>query len=641
MMNSPFKISVSFFSFLLAAGSLLHAETVIQVKPDVEPTPVNREILGVNQLYYGEDSYGFLIHGTKKANPEMVEILRELGIKSMRYPGGCGGTHNYDWKKSAGLKGGFPALGLVEFLRVCEEIGAEPMLGLSAFIGTPEEAAEFVEFLNAPNDGQHPWAAKRAELGHPKPYGVRFVEFGNESYHGNHYVKPEQTLTPRAYAEKYLAFRVAMKKIDPTIQLGLILHEKHWNVGIFEVVGTNFDFGIVHHYHVTRQIEGPAYAENFDVMDELAKQKEEVLASFPEEAKKDARLALTEFNATYTEHKHLTSALTNAETLIWLARDPEYFAADYWQFVNEGFGMVRGKSGAFVKRPNALVFELVARNLFDRVLPTTQSGPRLVDLLPVVEPEDPERKELTEAEMEKNLVPTIHWKHADRPERTRLETWPDGSIRLEFLTDEGFNYYHTSFWTSVPKWKAVDFLLTAEIRVKGMKDSSGIALEVGDGRGYTETRSTAATERVLEDHWTPVSVMYQPLRDTKSLELKVRRFGGSGKGVVEVRNIKIVPVLPKLNQIATVETLLTESADGTRMGLLFVNRSLKPETVKFTFPRDFAEVQAETLTGDGPFATNEEETPTAVKIHPLTVKKTGREIEMELPPHSLSGVQIF
>jgi hypothetical protein len=252
--------------------------------------------------------------------------------------------------------------------------------------------------------------------------------------------------------------------------------------------------------------------------------------------------------------------------------------------------------------------------------------------------EEPEGKELTEAEMRQNLLPKIAWKQGDRPERTRLETWPDGSIRLEFLTDEGFNYYHTSCWTTVPKWKSVEFLLTAEIRVRGMENSSGIALELGDGRGYTKTRSVASTESVKEAHWSPVSVTYRPLKDTKSLELKVRRFEGSGKGVAEIRNVKIVPVLPRAPKIPAVETLLTESADGGQMGLLFVNRSLKPETVKFTLPRDFAEVQAETLTADGPFATNERETPDAVKIRPLTVKKSGHQLETELPPYSLTGI---
>ena len=41
----------------------------------------------------------------------------------------------------------------------------------------PEEAAELVEFLNSPADDAHPWAKRRAELGHPAPYKVRYFEW--------------------------------------------------------------------------------------------------------------------------------------------------------------------------------------------------------------------------------------------------------------------------------------------------------------------------------------------------------------------------------------------------------------------------------------------------------------------------------
>ena len=33
---------------------------------------------------------------------------------------------------------------------------------------------------------------------------------------------------------------------------------------------------------------------------------------------------------------------------------PEFFTAHYWQFVNEGWGMVGGRKAPYVKRPNYL-----------------------------------------------------------------------------------------------------------------------------------------------------------------------------------------------------------------------------------------------------------------------------------------------
>lgn len=652
-------------------GPVLWADTQIRLASEAknQAVSVNRAILGVNQLFYGKDSYGLLKPGTQETWPELVEMLRELGVKSMRYPGGCGGTHAYDWKKSVGLKGGYSGLGLLEFLRLCEEIGAEPMLGISAFRGTPEEAAEFVEFLNAPNDGNHPWAKVRAELGHPEPYDVRFIEYGNESYHGNHSVKPTQGLTAREYGRNYLKFREAMKKTDPNIQLGVVLGPRYWNRGAWEEIGPNFDFGIVHRYHAVRQVDAAEYILNFGAAERLEKQKLEVLADCPEERRDDLPLALTEFNTNLTQHKHLTAALVNAETLFFLCRNPNYFAAQYWQFLNEGFGMVRGESGNFVKRPNALMFELVSGTLQDVVLPTEQTG-RIVSVsLPEkTVSEDGEKetlKDLTPEEMEKELLVSPRWKPDGNRERTTLEVLQNGEMKIEFLTDEAFNFYHVSTWFSVPRWRSAAFRLTAEIRVEGMADSSGIALELGDGRGFTKTRSVAATESVLSSEWTPVAVDYLPLRDTKSLELKVRRFNGGGRGTAFIRNIRVVPVLPEDRSGPAIMPLLSVSEDGKCLGLLLLNRSFEPETVTFDAGTVWPEAEeseepngvsilARVLTADDPYADNESEAqkvriaPLAVRVEeaPKTPEKSngnGRKsvwLRLTVPPHSLAGLTL-
>ncbi len=658
-----------------------YAETVLNVAENgwENGISVRREVFGVNQLHYGKDSYGFLLPNTKKVQPELVEMLRELGIRSMRYPGGCGGTHTYDWKRSAGLKGWYHGLGLIEFLRVCEEIGAEPVLGISAFRGSPEEAAEFVEFLNAPNDGEHKWAAVRAELGHPEPYGVRYVEYGNESYHGNHSVQPNEMVTPKEYGENYLKFRSAMKAVDPKIELGVVLEKTYWNRGVLETVGENFDFGIVHYYQKVRPTDVAEYAQNFAMMDGLEKQKAEVLKSVPEEKRAKMKFALTEFNANYTQHKHLTAALVNAEAIFFLCQNPEYFVAHYWQFVNEGFGMVRGETGNFVKRPNALMFELASRHLQDYVLPVTLEGrmvenPQSVSLHTVdgetfpgtvtgteekdnkagneVEDAENTKRDLTPEDMEKNLLEKLHWKGTDREDRSRMEVLPDGTLKVDFVTDEPYNFYHVSTWLAVPEWNAVVFRLTAEARVEGMENSSGGALELGDGRGFTKTRSVAQTESVLSEKWTPISVDYYPLKDTKSLELKVRRMAGGGKGTMYFRNIQITPVLPTPIMKSVISALASVSDDENRLSVLMINRSWEPETVTF-YPEncvkgrnlDLRNVTAETLTGDGPFADNEGETP-GVRIMPISVeivkdmetKKGKTAIKVTIPPHSLVGV---
>lgn len=678
-----FPIFSAALVFLLASGRFsVFAETEIRPAFDAasRATPVNRAIFGVNQLFYGKDSYGLLKPGTQETWPELVETLREIGVRSMRYPGGCGGTHSYDWKKSVGLKGGYSGLGLIEFLRLCEAIDAEPILGISAFRGTPEEAAEFVEFLNAPNDGLHPWAKVRGELGHSEPYGVRFIEYGNESYHGNHYATPTQRITSAEYGQSYLKFRDAMKKTDPNIQLGVVLGMSYWNRGVWKAIGSNFDFGIVHHYHSVRQVDASEYVLNFGVAEQLEKEKQRILAECPVERRKELPLALTEFNTNLTQHKHLTAALANAETLFFLCRNPDFFTAQYWQFLNEAFGMVRGEAGDFVKRPNALMFELVSRTLQDWVLPTEQTG-RLVSVSPENEriSADGEKEtlcDMTPEDLQKNLLASPRWKPDGDRERTSLEFLPNGEMKIEFLTDEAFNFYHVSTWFKVPRWRLTAYRLTAEIRVEGMEETSGIALELGDGRGFTKTRSVAATDCVLSSEWTPVSVDYLPLKDTNSLELKVRRFQGGGRGTTFVRNIRIVPISIEDGAKPAIDSLLTASSDGKRLGLLLLNRSFESETVTFdagktpyrlpgqegvdvsgmeaaepraeiSAERMSAQVLAQVLTADEPYADNESAVQ-KVRIAPLTVRvekivdenggKT--KIRLTIPPYSLAGVTL-
>lgn len=182
-----------------------------------EGVAMRRSVIGVNHLAYGLDGYGMLLPGKHTPDPQLVAMQKEIGFGSLRYPGGCGGTHSFYWKKNAGLDGSYRVMGVVEFLDMCERIGAEPILGLSACRGTSEEASEYVEFLNAPADDAHPWARKRAERGRVSPYGVRYFEYGNETYHGTHPRPGEavRRIAPQEYAANYLAFQAAMKAVDP------------------------------------------------------------------------------------------------------------------------------------------------------------------------------------------------------------------------------------------------------------------------------------------------------------------------------------------------------------------------------------------------------------------------------------------
>ena len=624
--------------FLLCAVcgvSLLVAETRI-VPSGGEEHDVKRAVFGVNQLSYGTRSYEFT-SARGDVNPEMTAILKEIGVKAMRYPGGCGGTHGFEWKVAAGLvKGRRYSLGLMAFLTCCEEIGAEPILGLSGLRGTPEEAAEFVEFLNAPDDGAHRWAAERTRLGHPAPFGVKWIEYGNETYDNGHKpADPARPMNGRVYGANYVAFRRAMKAVDPSVQLGVVTlgdSGQYWDAPIFEAAGTNVDFLVVHTYCGAPETPDADYPRLFGRQEQIRRRLASVCARCPQT---DVPVLVTEFNTDIKTHRTLTAALLNAESLLCFLAEPRVANADYWQFVNEGFGMVRGKPGAYVKRPNALCYELVTRHTLDRWLPVMLEQPRPVT----------DVARLTDEEKAKEWIDPAprgwHFPKDDR--RFRFTRHPDGVFETEFLTDEEMNFYHASVGVGkIPFGNAYDWKIEAEVRVEGMQNTSGFGFQFGDGRGFNATHSIVSPPPTLSGDWVKLEAVYTPLKDTKSLKLQLRRLAGGGKGRAFIRNIRLHRVERGAVECPTVGAQLTRSKDGKRMAFVLVNRTTAPETVTLdlaSLAKACTHVTAEALTGPSPWATNEE-TPDSVKVVPLTAHADGAKVALTLPPYALVGVSL-
>ncbi|MCS7120182.1 MAG: hypothetical protein RMJ07_01430 [Nitrososphaerota archaeon] len=157
-------------------------------------------------------------------DPDVIRMLRESGIKMIRWPGGNFASQ-YHWKDGVGpiekrsirLNEAwnipeYNHVGTDEFIRFCKLVGAEPLICVNAGDGTPEEAADWVEYCNG--DLNTTYGRLRAENGHPEPYNVKYWEIGNELYGSwqRGYCTAEQ------YAERYERFHRAMSAKDPNIK---------------------------------------------------------------------------------------------------------------------------------------------------------------------------------------------------------------------------------------------------------------------------------------------------------------------------------------------------------------------------------------------------------------------------------------
>ncbi|KAK7402727.1 hypothetical protein QQX98_011516 [Neonectria punicea] len=141
---------------------------------------------------------------------DIAEALEELHPTILRFPGGNmleGLTHStyWNWKDSLGplrTRPGFQGvwdyqqthgLGLMEYLYWAEDMGLDIVIGIWAGLSldgevTPEadfqavidEGLEQIEFIRGSADSK--WGKVRAELGHPEPFELHYVEIGNEDW---------------------------------------------------------------------------------------------------------------------------------------------------------------------------------------------------------------------------------------------------------------------------------------------------------------------------------------------------------------------------------------------------------------------------------------------------------------------------
>ncbi len=199
---------------------------------------------------------------------DVLQAFKELKPSVLRAFGGCY-SDVYLWKDGIGPKdsrkrsinefwkkrehllveGVGPDIanqfGTDEFITFCEEIGAEPYLNVNYGSGTPEEAAEWVEYCNGSIDTEY--GSLRAQHGRSKPYNVKIWGIANEIY-GFHEVGYEKN--PEDYAKKYLEFAKKMREKDPTIKLVAVGWDKsEWNQTVLSKIGEDWvDYLSIHIY---------------------------------------------------------------------------------------------------------------------------------------------------------------------------------------------------------------------------------------------------------------------------------------------------------------------------------------------------------------------------------------------------------
>jgi alpha-L-arabinofuranosidase len=192
------------YSILVAAAATapVAAAEKVQLSVDVSKAgaKIDRNIFGQFAEHLGHGIYEGVwvgpdstIPNTRGIRNDVVAALRALKVPNVRWPGGCF-ADEYHWRKGLGPLdkrvvtlnpnwGGVTepnTFGTHEFMDFVEQIGSEAYLSVNVGSGTPQEAAEWLEYLTT--DQPTTLAKERTANGHRAPYKVAYLGIGNESW---------------------------------------------------------------------------------------------------------------------------------------------------------------------------------------------------------------------------------------------------------------------------------------------------------------------------------------------------------------------------------------------------------------------------------------------------------------------------
>ena len=181
---------------------------------------------------------------------DLAELLADLHPRFMRFPGGCivegrSFANMYCWKDTVGalterrtnwnrwqmeeyqINGQSSAdyyqsygIGFYEYFCLCEDLGAKPVPVINCGMTCQwhesllapmdeldkwiQDVLDLIEFANGSTET--PWGKKRADMGHPEPFGLEYIGIGNEQWGA-------------VYFERYEAFQKVLSEKHPEIRL--------------------------------------------------------------------------------------------------------------------------------------------------------------------------------------------------------------------------------------------------------------------------------------------------------------------------------------------------------------------------------------------------------------------------------------
>lgn len=199
------------FPFELTAGA-----TTRDGRLEISATGSGTLRVGAVSLMPAENVEGF--------RPDMISELKKANPTYIRWGGNF--SSGFDWHDAIGDRDKRPPrwdyawnravqndMGTFEVVALCRLLEAECNIGINSGLGDANSAAEWVEYVNG--DRSTPWGRRRAEDGHPDPFGITWWGIGNEMYGGwqlGHMSIDDYVIKHNMIAEK-------IREVDPSVKI--------------------------------------------------------------------------------------------------------------------------------------------------------------------------------------------------------------------------------------------------------------------------------------------------------------------------------------------------------------------------------------------------------------------------------------
>lgn len=224
---------------------------------------------------------------------DVMEKVKELRIPILRYPGGTF-TKIYHWEDGIGPKSGRKKrrnliwggvednhFGTAEFVKYCRKIGAEPFLVVNMATGSPEEAANWVEYCNGTTDTYY--ANLRRADGYNEPFNVKYWGIGNEEGAETDAGRHQDV---NQYINDTWQYVKLMKLQDNTLKLIFVGNSEdlEWSSKVVAKLGPVCDYLSLHLYSIPPDTSFNSMIKSIDGIEQPLGRVDSLLSTVPAKA---------------------------------------------------------------------------------------------------------------------------------------------------------------------------------------------------------------------------------------------------------------------------------------------------------------------------------------------------------------------